>query len=225
MAEEIQKFRSMKHGKWYWVDKAVTQERARKEGLLAIGVYHFLASMTDESQSCYPSQKYIAKKIGCSRGSVNKAIKRLVEDKLISMWKTSGKRTVYQLLPVDVSDNGTEMSDKSTLDVSKADTNNNKETRDNNNNVVRAKKSHTTDEGLHKDGNPQTREELLAHDLSEALNDRKHYSIYLSYAKEYPESFLRRVLAETKLTPDSKIRKSRAALFNYLVHHYAGKRD
>lgn len=215
--------RSMKPGQWYWVDKAVVQEQARKEGLLAIGVYHFLASMADESQSCFPSQKYIARKLGCSRGSVNKVIKRLVEDKLISMWKTPGKRTVYQLLPVDMSDNGTGVSDKNTMDVSKADTNNNKRTRGNNDNVVSVHKNYATKDGLNDEADARSRQELLAHDLSAALNDQSHYSIYHSYAKQYSESFLRRVLAETKMTPDSKIRKSRAALFNYLLHHYAGK--
>ncbi len=215
--------RAMKHGRWYWVDKAVIQERAKKEGILAIAVYHFLASMADGSQACYPSQKFIAKKIGCSRGSVNMAVKRLVRDRLISAWKTPGKRMVYHLLPIDMSDDGTDVSHGRTPDVQNEDTNNNKGTRSNNNNVVRVQKTYDTTDGSNKEAEVQSRLELLARDIAESLGDSEHLSMYLSYASRYTESFLRRVLAETKLTPERKIRKSRAALFNYLVHHYAGK--
>lgn len=225
MAEESKRndSRSMKHGKWYWVDKTVIQERARKDGLLTIAVYHFLASMADENQTCYPSQKYVAKKMGCSRGSVNRAIKRLAEDKLISMWKTSGKRTVYHLLPVGLSINGTGVSGMSTPDVSGDDTNNNKGTRSNNNEVVPVHKTYNATDEPDSVTEIQSKQELLARDIAEALGDHDHFSIYLSCAERYTESFLRRVLAETKLTPDRKIRKSRAALFNFLINHYAGK--
>ena len=104
-------------------------------------------------------------------------------------------------------------------------TNNNKEQEENNNVVVCDSKCHDTIKRPETEAGYESKSELLAHDLAEALNDRNHYTIYLSYAKQYSESFLRRVLAETKMTPDRKIRKSRSALFNYLVYHYAAKRD
>ena len=68
---------------------------------------------------------------------------------------------------------------------------------------------------------PGTRLELLALDLATALNDRKSLPVYLSYARKYPESFLRRILGEVKEIPAGKIKKSRAALFGYLVKKYA----
>ena len=55
--------RSMEHGGWYWVDKAVIRKYSGNVGFLALAVYHLLASMTDESQTCYPSQKYGADRL------------------------------------------------------------------------------------------------------------------------------------------------------------------
>lgn len=218
MREEHQ--RSMKRGKWYWVDKSVIQERARTEGLLTISVYHFLASMADESQACYPSQKYVAKRLGCSRGSVNKAIKRLVRGGMISMEKGRENRPVYHLLPLGMSGSCTGMSDTETPDVQNEDTNNNKGTRNNNNNVVSVQK---TSNGRDSDADVEAKRELLARDIADGLGDNDHLGLYLSYAGKYAEGFLRRVLAETRLTPEAKIRKSRAALFKYLVNYYEGK--
>ena len=62
-----------------------------------------------------------------------------------------------------------------------------------------------------------TREELLAYDLSQALNDRNGLALYLSYSKRFPESLLRQTLGEVMEIPQEMIKKSRAALFNYLI--------
>lgn len=68
---------------------------------------------------------------------------------------------------------------------------------------------------------PTSREELLALDLAVALDDPRGLPLYLSYARRFPESFLRQVLGEVKEMPSERIKKSRAALFNHLVHKYA----
>ncbi|MBI1912114.1 MAG: hypothetical protein HYS21_08940 [Deltaproteobacteria bacterium] len=75
------------------------------------------------------------------------------------------------------------------------------------------------------DFKPRTQKELLAMDLAEALNDHKNLPLYVSYCKRYPEQLLRRVLGEVKELPREKIKKSRGALFNYLVQKYANKKD
>jgi len=72
---------------------------------------------------------------------------------------------------------------------------------------------------------PQTEKELLAMDLAEALSDTRNLPLYLSYCNKYPEQLLRRVLGEVKELPREKIRKSRGALFNYLVQKYANKKN
>lgn len=205
--------RVMEAGRWYWVDKAVIQDYTRTLGALAIAVYHLLASMADKNQSCYPSQKYIADRLGCSRWSVNRSVRRLVESRLVNVEKTSTKRNIYRLILLSMQVNHTTMLDEGNRDVGNQNTNNNQERDIYNYDFVCVKETETTDN--------EASTSLLAKDLAEALNDQSHYSIYLSYAKRYPESLLRRVLAETKMTPESKIRKSRPALFNYLLHHYA----
>jgi uncharacterized radical SAM superfamily Fe-S cluster-containing enzyme len=102
------------------------------------------------------------------------------------------------------------MSTYGNSEFPQVDTNNNKLTRIINN----------IDISNFKKFRPKTREELLAFDLAQALKDRNGFPLYLSYAKKYPESFLRRVLGEVKEIPDRKIKKSRAALFNHLVQKY-----
>lgn len=72
-----------------------------------------------------------------------------------------------------------------------------------------------------KDFRPGDKQELLALDLADTLNDRDNLPLYLSYAKRYPEQLLRRVLGEVKEVPLKKIKKSRGALFNHLVQKYA----
>jgi DNA-binding transcriptional MocR family regulator len=214
--------RSMKPGQWYWADKAVVQKYTKKAGALAVTVYHFLASMADESQTCYPSQRFIAERIGYSRSSVNRAVMDLVEIGLIEAGKRKRDSREYRLLNPRCLADANEVSHRGNRDAAQGDTNNNQEQDINNNTFVRVHKSYTKNNGLGGEGTIQSKEELLAHDLAEALSDQGRFSIYLSYAKRYSEHFLRRILAETEMTPEKRIRKSRAALFNYLLHHYAG---
>lgn len=65
-----------------------------------------------------------------------------------------------------------------------------------------------------------TKEELLAMDLAEGLNDRANLGFYLSVCRKYPESFLRKIYSEVKEIPLRRIKKSKGALFNYLVQKY-----
>ena len=74
-----------------------------------------------------------------------------------------------------------------------------------------------------KNFTPQTQAELLAQDVAAALNDRENLALYLSFAKKYPEALIRRVLGQVRDIPDAKIKKSRGALFNYLIQRYGGK--
>jgi hypothetical protein len=67
---------------------------------------------------------------------------------------------------------------------------------------------------------PESREELLALDLAEALDDRDGFPYYLTVAQKYPESHIRRVLRQVREVPAERIRTSRGALFNWLIHRY-----
>lgn len=65
-----------------------------------------------------------------------------------------------------------------------------------------------------------TKEELLARDLAEGLNDKASLGFYLSVCRKYPGSVLRKIYSQVKEIPASKIKKSKGALFNYLVQKY-----
>jgi hypothetical protein len=69
----------------------------------------------------------------------------------------------------------------------------------------------------------QSKSTELAMDIATALGDHKNLALYISYSRRYPVSLLRRVLGEVKEIPSEKIKKSRGALFNYLVQKYAKK--
>lgn len=206
------KIRNMKAGGWYWISKAVIQEYMITISFSAFTVYNFLASMADEHQSCFPSQQFISRHLGCSRATVNRAIKVLEKEKLILVEKGNTHHCTYRLLHIDSNNNDTQMLHRRNLPVQNGDTNNTNKQELHNNTVVSVSKLLQP---------LKSREELLASDIAELLGDQSNDKVYLSYAYKYPESFLRMVLSEVKQTPLHKIKKSRAALFQYLLHYHA----
>jgi len=212
-------FRKMSAGEWYWIDKAVIQKSAGSIGFSGVAIYNFLASMADENQKCFPSQKYIAERLGCSRATVNRAIKVLEKYRLIFVEKRNYHHHVYSLLDIPCNTEETSVSHQCNQSVQKGDTNKTKEQEINNKSIVRVKKNNTDDFPI------KSKEELLASDIADALDDRGNIKTYHSFASKYPESFLRQILSEVKRTPEHKIRKSRKALFMYLVNYYAHKNN
>ncbi|OHB04853.1 MAG: hypothetical protein A3B16_01435 [Candidatus Zambryskibacteria bacterium RIFCSPLOWO2_01_FULL_45_43] len=65
-----------------------------------------------------------------------------------------------------------------------------------------------------------TREELLGRDLAAGLDDEENLRFYLSVCRKYPEEFLRKTYSQVKQIPEKKIKKSRGALFNYLIQKH-----
>jgi len=61
----------------------------------------------------------------------------------------------------------------------------------------------------------------LAMDIAQALEDQENLALYISYCRKYPLSLLKKVLDEVRQIPSEKIKRSRGALFNYLVQKYA----
>lgn len=210
--------RQVKNGNWYWIEKTIIQGFVQKIGATALTVYNFLASCADKNQSCFPSQKYIAEKLGFSRATVNKAIHVLEENKLIYIEKRSRYHCKYLLLRVRCKAEETQMSTTGNSDVQNIDTNNN-ELIKNINNIDIDKNLKLNQISFNK-FNPKTKEELLAVDLAQALNDEKGLALYISYTKKYPEHLLREVLGEVKEIPLNKIKKNKGALFNHLIQKY-----
>lgn len=60
----------------------------------------------------------------------------------------------------------------------------------------------------------------LANEIAETLKDRDALSLFLTYTRKYQESHLRRILAKVMSMPESSIRKSRGALFTFLINQH-----
>lgn len=72
---------------------------------------------------------------------------------------------------------------------------------------------------------PLTEENRLAFtgELASRLDEPHRLDYYQRLVARYPESLLRRALVECVSVPHDEIRKSRAALFHYLLKIYASK--
>ena len=62
----------------------------------------------------------------------------------------------------------------------------------------------------------------LANELAETLRDRDSLALYLKFADTYQEDHLRKILAKVMSIPESQIRKTRGALFTYLISNQHG---
>ena len=68
-----------------------------------------------------------------------------------------------------------------------------------------------------------TKEEKLAHEIATALDDLVALPIYEKFTKKYSEQFLRKILQRVLSIPEKDIRKTRGALFTYLVNQNYGR--
>lgn len=66
-------------------------------------------------------------------------------------------------------------------------------------------------------------QEELARRIARGLGEEDSLPIFRAIVKRHPDSIIRRAYEETLAVPPQKIRKSRGAIFNYLVKKYARK--
>jgi hypothetical protein len=71
--------------------------------------------------------------------------------------------------------------------------------------------------------NYEAHEIRLANDLAETLRDRDAFQYYLLLTRKYHENFLRDTLAKVMSIDEKQIRKTRGALFTFLVNQQHGK--
>jgi hypothetical protein len=65
-------------------------------------------------------------------------------------------------------------------------------------------------------------EQRLANEIAETLKDKEALPYYLTLTKKYHESFLRQTLAKVMSIDETQIRKTRGALFTYLINQKYG---
>ena len=64
----------------------------------------------------------------------------------------------------------------------------------------------------------------LAHHLADTLNDKDSIALFLTFCKKYKEEFLRDILEKVMALPDRHIKKSRGALFTFLVKQHGSSK-
>jgi hypothetical protein len=67
---------------------------------------------------------------------------------------------------------------------------------------------------------PHTNEDTLAEMLVAALDAPEHETRFRQLCRKYPQPVIYRALRQARQTPAEKIRKSRVALFIFLVKFY-----
>lgn len=60
----------------------------------------------------------------------------------------------------------------------------------------------------------------LANEIAETLEDRESLNAYLYYADKYKEDYLFKILDKVMSIPAEDIRKTRGALFTYLLKNH-----
>jgi DNA replication protein DnaD len=212
--------RSLEKRGWYWINREILTVYGKRLKSSGIAVYNVLASYANQkTQTCFPTPRSIAKLLGLSRITVNRKIRQLRELGLLNIMKLKS-HCLYFLLGPDVSDPIQPCIKGDTGDVSPDNINNNNRTRININNIDNKNIFATGFESF-KDFEPKTREELLALDMAQAVNDLKSLPLYLKYAQALPESLIRETLSWIKQVPDKNIKRSRAALFNFIIKKHA----
>lgn len=61
----------------------------------------------------------------------------------------------------------------------------------------------------------------VARKIAKSFKDDANYRFYLAYCQRYPMKIIWRAFIEVQHIPPDRIRKSKGALFNYLVQKYA----
>ena len=70
-----------------------------------------------------------------------------------------------------------------------------------------------------------SKEEKLAQELADTLSDQDSLPFYRDMVLKYSETFLREKLKKVMSIPQDQIRKTRGALFTYLISQHEHRHD
>ena len=70
--------------------------------------------------------------------------------------------------------------------------------------------------------NYEPQEINLAREIADELDDQDSIPYHLQNVRKYKESFLRKQLQKVLSIPEHKIKRSRAALYTYLINQHGG---
>jgi hypothetical protein len=92
-------------------------------------------------------------------------------------------------------------------------------------NDITIKKEILTNDNVAAKTSPQSTEAAIAMEICQAFKDEKNLPLYISYVRKYERRIIQQAFKEALKLPSNKIKKTRGALFNYLVKYYAGNQD
>ena len=111
---------------WYWISRSILNKYGYILKPTGLAVYNVLASYANsKSQTCFPTQKTIANRIGLCRETVNRKVKLLRENRLVRVKRLKG-RCLYFLLRPDMILNHMPCDGQITRYVTQDHVNNNK---------------------------------------------------------------------------------------------------
>lgn len=67
--------------------------------------------------------------------------------------------------------------------------------------------------------------DALALEIAEAFQDEGHLAVYKVYCRNFPQNVVHRAFAEVRGLPEHRVRRSRLALFIYLIKAYASEQE
>jgi hypothetical protein len=70
--------------------------------------------------------------------------------------------------------------------------------------------------------NNQSKEYKLAYEIAETLGDLESLELHISIAERLNESVLRKILTKVMSVPHNQIKRTRGALYIYLIKQHGG---
>jgi|GEM_PF-4493708 len=161
-----------------------------------IRIYLELLSQTDSVETSHSVRPLgLAKELGVGLKTINRALRRLERLGLISRWPS---RNNYTVCRIQIRYPGKE------------------------------KEQTAGSTAIPRNGHfeaplpdIQARRDLLVQDIGRTLGDFGNLSFYRALCRIYTEPAIRQALSEVRQTPDSQIKKSKTALFLYLLKKHA----
>jgi hypothetical protein len=200
--------------RWFSMPRALFQDFSSALDIHSLAVYGLLAAYADKSFSSKLNYHKVSQKLGCTNAEAVRALHKLEDLHLIKSELDNSKTMNYRLLWVHpwgkLGEKMAEMPSPFRIELSF----NNKYDNDIEGFIRRI---------IFKQRMNQSEETQLAYELAEALNDKEAIQMYISYVHRFPEGLLREMLIKVLSIPENKIRKTRGALFNYLIQQHAAK--
>jgi hypothetical protein len=164
----------------------------------------------------------LAQRCGLAVSTTNRAVLSLTKQGLIQYHRgyNQSRPSIFEI-PLSQSHRGEKVSSKRTarpkigiLNPNDSDSINNISIGDND-----------IADAVHKQNeeSESTKGERLACQVADGLDDMKNLRLYQSYCRRYPADIILKAFARAREPSPDKIKKSRGALFNFLVQLYGGK--